>query len=242
MAVIPGGAYALGYALVEREHHVTVRPYCLDRTEVTVNAYGGCVTAGACTAPDAYEATRGKVGTGCNWKNPDRALHPVNCVDWWQAVSYCRWAGRRLPTEEEWEWAARNGSEATMYPWGNELPDARYVNACGSECSAHAAAKGFGSVTEMYTGDDGFPETAPVGRFAQGDNRWGVHDLAGNVWEWTSSRAPVEGAPRVIRGGSWADFDGAIPRADTRDWDAPTRRDDILGFRCASDTAPLLSP
>ena len=126
MAAIPGGTYTMG----DRgdgtpRARATVAPYCMDRTEVTVTAYAACVTAGACTAPDAYNpALKDSLHPShCTWNRSDRTTHPVNCVDWNQATTYCGWAGKRLPTDEEWEWAARNGPAGTVYPWGATRPD-----------------------------------------------------------------------------------------------------------------------
>jgi formylglycine-generating enzyme required for sulfatase activity len=223
MASIPGGTRAT----------VTVSSYCLDLTEVTVSAYGACVAAGACTEPDAYDPTPAHARVFCNWHNPGRALHPVNCVDWGQAVSYCGSRALRLPTEEEWEWAARNGPTGATYPWGEAAPTAQRLNACGAECPPNGAVKGFAGWKAMSTANDGFPETAPVGSFPAGDNRWGVHDLAGNVWEWTASNFDSTGAARVRRGGGWDIHDPTWARATLRLGGAPEARFDDLGFRCA---------
>jgi len=230
MAAIPGGTYVLG----ERHDTMTVHPYCLDRSEVTVGDYGACVNSNKCTAPDAFVTTRGQWKVFCNWQNPDRASHPINCVDWGQAYSYCAALGKRLPTEVEWEWAARNGPAATTYPWGNAPPDARHLNACGAECPGNRAAKGFGPWTSMYPEDDGFAETAPVGSFPQGDNQWGVHDLAGNVYEWTMGYEDKTQTKRVGRGAGWDErFADAVTAAHRSYARVPTFRSNVLGFRCA---------
>jgi formylglycine-generating enzyme required for sulfatase activity len=230
MAAIPGGTYALG----ERLDAVSVRPYCLDRSEVTVGDYGSCASAGKCTEPDAYEAVPGQWKIFCNWRRAGRQSHPVNCVHWGQAVSYCASLGKRLPTEEEWEWAARNGPAATRYPWGDTSPDAQHLNACGAECPPNRAAKGFGVWTAMYPGDDGFTETAPVGSFPQGDNQWGVHDLAGNVYEWTASDFDTSRTTRIGRGAGWDERFAPSAEAAHREYArSPTFRSNVLGFRCA---------
>ncbi len=230
MVGIPGGTYTLG----ERHETAAVHPYCLDRSEVTVAAFATCVTGGQCTEPDSYEPTAGKYRISCNWKRPEREQHPVNCVAWNQAVNYCRSLGRRLPTEDEWEWAARNGPAATLYPWGNLPPDAQHVNACGAECPPHKAATGYAAGVALYPGDDGFPETAPVGSFPLGDNQWGVHDLAGNVREWTATYLDAKAGSRLGRGGAWDEnAGGSLLAADRSYSHLPAVRSFALGFRCA---------
>jgi formylglycine-generating enzyme required for sulfatase activity len=230
MVGIMGGTYTLG----ERHDTETIRPYCLDRTEVTVGAYGACVSAGHCTEPDPYEATRGKYRIDCTWRRPGREQHPLNCVDWGQAASYCESRGKRLPTEEEWEWAARNGPAATIYPWGNGPPDAQHVNACGAECPPGKLANGYAAGSALYPGDDGFTDTAPVGSFPKGDNQWGVHDLAGNIREWTATYLDSKAGTRVARGGAWDENIGASLSAADRSYARiPSYRSHALGFRCA---------
>jgi formylglycine-generating enzyme required for sulfatase activity len=237
MVRLPGGTFRAGELTGPLKDTVTyhrVRPFLLDATEVTVAAYGDCVKAGRCKPAAAtvkWDAIRDRDRTEwsalCNQDRADRADHPVNCVDWHQARAFCDWAGKRLPSEEEWEWAARNGKESTAYPWGNEPPREQACwNAGGSE-----AARG------ARTG------TCPVGSHPAGDSASGLRDLAGNVWEWTSSSDVVGtdsrgrgGTPvKVARGGGWYDFDPRSVSAAIRFLDLPTRRSADLGFRCASD-------
>jgi formylglycine-generating enzyme required for sulfatase activity len=227
----------------ETKTDVTVGAFCLDLTEVTVAAYEKCVTAGQCTEPTPNSTTSGyPLDAGCNWKRAGYALHPVNCVKWSQAVSFCGADGRRLPSEEEWEWAARGGEKAWTYPWGQDAPTADKLNACGSECPPAWTVKASIKTTPTYPENDGFPETAPVGSFPKGASRWLSLDLAGNVAEWTSTlRDVVTKGTRVIRGGSFGgsiNFNGSIgPSLDYSAAHAvaegPFASGPGLGFRCA---------
>jgi len=228
MVGIPGGRYKLAV----RRDDVEVAPFCLDATEVTVLAIEACVDGKACREPTAYAATLAE--TFCNWKHPSRrAKHPVNCVDWSQATAYCAFVGRRLPTEEEWEWAARSGDKGWKYPWGDSAPTEERANACGKECPPNVKAKIGFAMPAHLDGDDAFPETAPVGSFPKGDNRWGVHDLSGNVAELTSSKFETGGSDRVERGGSWFHFEAQGLSAGARERVAPTSNGMGIGFRCA---------
>jgi len=244
MVAIPGGAFSMGSDSADANanekpvHRVAVAPFLLDRTEVTVASYAECVRAGACRAPEAFVDERGNYRVFCNWQHPQgRANHPVNCVDFHQAESFCAWAGKRLPTEEEWEFAARDG-DGRIFPWGNESPDGARLNACGPGCSRNLMAQRFPGVTPMYTTDDAWPETAPVGNFPAGASKDGVLDLAGNVWEWTASEyATYDGKTRepkrVLRGGSWGGGDPRTERTTNRFRLDPDSRGQFLGFRCA---------
>jgi formylglycine-generating enzyme required for sulfatase activity len=231
MALIPAGSFAFGDA----SSTATVASYCLDLTEVTVGAYRPCVDAKTCAEPTPHSKT--EEGLYCNWNNQSRNTHPVNCVAWWHAKDYCAWAGKRLPTEQEWEWAARGGDRGEAYPWGAAAPDGTQANGCGPACVANYRAHGDDRDGPMYTRDDGWPETAPVGSFPRGDNPWGVHDLAGNVVEWTESTfdptdAEAE-AYRVLRGGYWGSREARAFAASERSAESPGRVRDAFGFRCA---------
>ena len=226
----------------------TVDDVCMDITEVTVAAYGACVDAGACTQPE-FQGSGTIIPTmmneACNWKHPSgRANHPINCVSWHQAVAYCKFVGARLPNEAEWEWAARGGAKGSAYPWGDAEADGTNANACGSECPKNYKAKFSALIEPLYPTDDGFPETAPVGSFTKGDNPWGVHDLAGNVWEWTSTTGKwdwteaaehsIAGTPAVVRGGAWnTSSQYSLTAAAQTDREEISRMFAVVGFRCA---------
>ncbi|MEO7327843.1 MAG: SUMF1/EgtB/PvdO family nonheme iron enzyme, partial [Minicystis sp.] len=181
-----------------------------------------------------------------NGDRADRDNHPLNCIDWTQAATYCAWAGGRLPTEAEWEYAAR-GKDGRKYPWGNADPGPTLLNACGSECRALGAKVG-AKWPVMYEGNDGWETTAEVGKFPLGASPFGLLDMAGNVWEWTADvEAPYEASAqvnpridkgpdmlrRVIRGGAWHNNDASRVRGAYRSGHDVASRYDIVGFRCA---------
>jgi formylglycine-generating enzyme required for sulfatase activity len=195
---------------------VLVRPFQIDRTEVTVSAYRACVDAGGCT--DDHIDDR----SSCNLRERGKAEHPINCVDYFQAAAYCTWAGKRLPTEIEWEKAAR-GTDGRKYPWGNIWnPKTRVANIADK-----SSGKKYG--TQDY--DDGMTQTAPVGSYPDGASPSGVLDMTGNVFEWTETLSS-DGERRVIRGGSW-NHGLRLSRVSNKNKRHPTHRNIAIGFRCA---------
>lgn len=208
MTPIPGGEFFT----YETKERAKVAPFCLDVTEVTVTAYSTCVASGSCTRPYSTRLTDGveEPDGQCNELRDDRKDHPVNCVDWSQANTYCEAQGARLPNDQEWEWAARGGEHGWLYPWGNEF---------SSERACWATVEG----------------TCRVGQRSSGDNPWGVHDLAGNVLEWTSSYYNGHPPQRSLRGGAWLNALPAMLTAGTRYGYLPADRRSIVGFRCAAN-------
>ncbi|MFQ5451353.1 MAG: formylglycine-generating enzyme family protein [Nitrospinaceae bacterium] len=186
--------------------------FYIDRFEVTNAQYEKFRKAAGLPEPKFMDSRR--------FNEPGQ---PVVGITWNQAVEYCRWAGKRLPTEEEWEKAAR-GASARHYPWGNE-PDNDKANIRGLE--------------------DNFRYTAPVGQYEEGKSPYGVMDMAGNVWEWTTDwYQPYEGnkhendmygtSLRVIKGGSWnSNMD--LARSAIRGKALPDQRLNYIGFRCARE-------
>lgn len=225
MKLIPGGAFAMGCNVaVDSEcgfeespyHQVTLSSYFMDRTEVTVAAYQQCVTAGSCTVAIA--------GGTCNWGVVGRDQHPVNCLSWTQADAYCSWVGKQLPSEAQWEMAAR-GTDGRRFPWGNADADCDF--AVMVDCAG---------------------DTAPVcSRSPIGDSPYGLCDMSGNVFEWVSDwyssdyypsspdtdpAGPSTGSFRVVRGGGF-NLQATYLRASSRYYGAPSVVVSYLGFRCS---------
>ncbi len=226
MVLIPAGSFWMGCnATVDSQcegdespyHEVTLSGYYIDKTEVTQGEYKKCIDAGECDTPS------------CNWDPTGKPNRPVVCVNWTQAGEYCAWAGKRLPTEAEWEKAAR-GTDGRKYPYGNETVTCDYA--------------------VMHEGSDGCGKGGTIdvcSKSPAGDSPYGLCDMSGNVYEWVSDwydpgyytnspasnpTGPVSGSGRVLRGGSFYSH-GVYLRASYRSADNPSYADYYLGFRCA---------
>lgn len=221
------------------QHLVTIYPYAIERFEVTNAQYQSCVAAGACSPPTQTRSfTRPSY-----YGNPEFADYPVVYVTWLDAEAYCKWRGRRLPNEGEWERAAR-GIYNWRYTFTNILGmpfewNAIYHGSPISFCEVSCPLQNF-----WGTVNDGYADTAPIGAFGVDSSQgFQIHDMAGNVSEWVNNwydpnaytdgndvNGPATSDRKVYRGGSWAD----PPRRNAdRNPLAPDQSSDRLGFRCA---------
>ncbi len=227
------------------QHKVYLDAYWIDRTEVTNAEYARCVNAGACKAPGQWTDQSHERWYG----NPKFDNYPVTIITYDQASSYCQWAGGRLPTEAEWEKAAR-GTDGRTFPWGNELDKSR-ANTCDKWCQAMSG--------HDPSVDDGYAEIAPVGSYPDGASPYGVMDMAGNVFEYITDwysvgyyavspeknpQGPLTPVPpdpsredllpcRILRGGAWDENNDLAIRTTSRRCGGGTYY--CLGFRCAVD-------
>jgi formylglycine-generating enzyme required for sulfatase activity/tRNA A-37 threonylcarbamoyl transferase component Bud32 len=259
MNLIPAGQFFQGSDAKDAmgsekpAHNVTLDTFCIDTYEVTAGEYKACSDVGKCKRaasevewPNITPAERKIYSPLCTVDDPERKDHPINCLTWEMASLYCKAQGKRLPREAEWEYATR-GPDGRIYPWGDEPPTAAHLNACGSECVAWGQAHKT-PLEPLYEADDGFPTTAPVGRFERGRSRFGPYDVAGNVWEWVGDwMAPYtkdekknptgaeSGTRRVIRGGAWNGSYASWLRPSFRYAQDPMATSHGIGFRCASN-------
>lgn len=248
-------------------HPVSVSAFRLDEFEVTVGRYRKFAEAfaqgwrpmdGAGAHPKidgsgwrlAWESKLPVDGAGLSevlkcipfahtWTDVEAAneAYPLNCVSWYEAFAFCIWDGGRLPTEAEWEYAARGGSEQRTWPWGEQVPDCSLVRMADCEEDPNV-----GPETTVFV---------PVGSREAGKARWGQYDLAGSLWEWTfdtyddtwyggngkkcNDCANTAVGPRADRGGCFYESEPRSFRTSYRGKDFPENRNDWLGFRCARD-------
>jgi formylglycine-generating enzyme required for sulfatase activity len=212
---------------------VTVGPLWIGLTDVTVSAYAKCAEAHACSA-DAQ--SRDEPKHRCTWKN-GLPSHPINCVSWSEARQFCGWIKGRLPTATEWEYAATSGEPGKLYPWGDSLPDGKHADYCDRNCPKALGEDGKNLKKWQQLGwidhaqDDGWAATSPTGFYPAGATPWGLLDMAGNVWQWTSSDAGQ--GKHEVRGGSWDNAPASLQINKRLAW--PDGPDAGMGFRCVKD-------
>lgn len=267
MALVPGGKFFMGtdaddavLQTARPAHPAEVASFCMDLREVTLGEYRACSTTGECkrafrdsawpqgSTPKAdWQAQMDAHSELCNETRDDRDAHPVNCVDWHQAKHYCERRGGSLPSEAQWEFAAR-GSDGRVYSWGDALPSRGHMNGAGPEYLAWRASKGLPAHGALYADDDGFVGTAPAGSLKDGATQHGLFDMAGNVFEWTADEfRPYDGGAgevppgpvrRVIRGGAFNSFQPQFADPALRFPQAEDAHTHGIGFRCVMAPRP----
>ena len=236
MVFVPAGDFIMGSPEDEGkgdehpQHTVYLDAFYIGRYEVTNAEYKECVDAGACDLPSENSSYSRDSYHG----NPEYDNYPVIYVSWYDAQAYCEWKGTRLPTEAEWEKAARGGLEGKRYPWGDDYDGTR-ANYCDANCEiSHADTRS----------NDGYIKTSPVSSYAEGASWCGALGMSGNVSEWVEDwlsdfspdavfnpSGPASGSQKILKGCSWF-FHPAYCRGATRGSVAPEIRFDYLGFRC----------
>jgi formylglycine-generating enzyme required for sulfatase activity len=231
------------------KHRVRIsKGFWLGRTEVTVAQFRRFVEGSAYMPTGQMNAS-----AGLSWDKPGFAQgpdHPGVFVNWSDAMAFCRWTGFRLPTEAEWEYAARGGRAGWKYTWGPDMPPVRNGRAQANVVD-ETAKRNHPGWTTISGYDDGYSETSPVGKFES--NGYGLCDMSGDVWEWCQDwydsnwytksvtidpQGPDVGSSRVIRGGAW-NYTPYGLRVSNREWSKPESRTNNIGFRCVRDASTI---
>jgi formylglycine-generating enzyme required for sulfatase activity len=221
MVLVPAGKFTMGSSTGDADeqpaHLVYVDAFLMDIFEVTVRQYAAFLQATGANSPSDWMTVT----------QPAYEKYPVTNIDWADATAYCKWVGKRLPTEAEWEKAAR-GTDDRLYPWGNDPPTPRRANYGKTGSHSHGAL-------------------TPVGTWEGGKSPYGIYDMAGNVWEWVGDWydndyyknsppqnpiGPLSGESKVLRGGSW-DSDPKQLRSTLRYFHRSGHQHKNYGFRCA---------
>jgi serine/threonine-protein kinase len=225
MMYVPAGSFTMGSDAYEDDekpaHLVTLDAFWIDKFEVTNAMYALCVKAARCPAPSDKSSSSKSIYYG----NPQFENFPVIYVSWENANVYCKWAGRQLPSEAQWEKAAR-GSDGRVYPWGNVPPDKGRLN--------------YANIVD---------DTTEVGKYPSGASVYGALDMAGNVMEWVSDwfeakyysvspklnpTGPASGKYHILRGGAWNNDEFFVRTSYRAIWDVPELANNTTGFRCAA--------
>jgi formylglycine-generating enzyme required for sulfatase activity len=200
MVEIGGARFKSSYYRAE----MSVAPYCIDKNLTTTDEYKACVDAGACDK-SAVHACDPKT-----WEVEGRGQMPMICVDFQQAERFCKWKGKRIVSDLEWEWVARAGDEARVHPWGSDPPADQLC----------------------WSGKEKRTTPCPVGAYPAGPH--GIFDLVGNVYQWTTTTNDVSGTFRGGRGGSWKDAAPELFKTSHRSGFKNTYRCGFLGIRCST--------
>ena len=248
MDYVPAGSFWMGSTTDDRyayqnempQREVTLDAFWIDQTEVTNAKYAACVNAGVCDPPTAFGMIKlNSMTRDSYYDNPEFDNYPVVYVNWFSAQTYCEWAGKRLPTEAEWEKSAR-GTDGRIFPWGNQNVTGKMANLADANTDYDWT---------MRFIDDGFADTSPAGNYSAGASPYGALDMAGNVWEWvsdwydeeyyqsapnTNPIGPAEGDYKVLRGGCWQSSNWGI-RSAIRSRLSPDTSYSYVGFRCVMD-------
>jgi formylglycine-generating enzyme required for sulfatase activity len=262
MVYVGGGKFFMGtddpadvFYFSRPARQVEVAPYCIAINEVTVGEYRQCSGVGECKrafkhaywpksadlTEEAWANAKESYSVLCNERYENRTDHPVNCVTWEQADSYCAFKGWRLPREAEWEFAAR-GSDGREFSWGDQRPSEKNMNGCGAECRQWRIDAGLPDEPVLHPANDGFSGTAPVGSFPAGRSANGLNDMVGNVFEWMQEPFVRPGedvanahGKRVIRGGAFNSFRPQFANPALRVGQTEDAHVHAIGFRCAAD-------
>lgn len=265
---INAGEFMMGCVLgdtlcdsIEKQQHKVVieNGFYISTTEVTVAAFENFIKATG-YVPESITQNKGRVYTndsnwhwqdGINWNhsynknNKDPNNYPVTQISFNDAIAYCKWAGGRLPTEEEWEYAARGGLTNQLFPWGNDWPPVKNGKPLANTADKNTLAVYF-TMKGIKNYDDGFITIAPVASFPP--NNFGLYDMAGNAWEWTATRfyksyesklvdsVFIKNDARIVRGGAWCYYPRQMRCSERGYFERDSFWTGSLGFRCLIDT------